>query len=155
MLRLLVGALALSASAIPAQAQTGDGLKLEVKAAADHLGQCMVLKSSGEDRIVIARWMVLALASAPQLNDVMVVDQTKKVAADRAMAGLFTRLITSDCKPEAKALFATKDANAFELAGGPLGRIAMRELLSNEKAMGALAAYADYLKDSDFAEVRQ
>jgi hypothetical protein len=148
---LLLGLSATTAA--PALAQSADSLPPEVRAAADRLGRCMVSKSSGEDRIAVAGWMLAAMGSAPQLKGVVTVEPGKKEQADRTMAAFFTRIMTVDCAAEAKVLFASGDRRAFELAGRPLGEIAMRELLGNPVAMDSMAAYTRYLKESDFAGV--
>ena len=59
---------ALSLAPQAATAQSSDN------AAADALGNCLARKSTGEDRLVFAGWMVAALASAPQLAGVANVD---------------------------------------------------------------------------------
>ena len=125
----------------------------ESRAAADRLGLCMVSKTTGADRIAVAGWMLAAMASAPELHDVASVTPERKEKADRAMAAVFTRLITRDCAAESKALFALGDTSAFKQAGRPLGEVAMQELMSNPKTMEALAAYVRYLNPLDFAEV--
>jgi hypothetical protein len=120
---------------------------------ADRLGQCMVSKTTGADRIAVASWMLAAMASAPQLKDVAVVTPARKEQADRTMATVFTRLMTKDCATDAKALFAARDPQAFQQAGRPLGEVAMKELISNPKTMEALGAYVRYINPADFAAV--
>ena len=140
--------LALSCSpAAAAPAQDPD------QAQAQALGQCFVAKSTGQDRIVVMRWMVAALASAPQLAEVVKVDATRKTEADKGMAALFTRLITVDCAAEAKPLFKNQSGAAFETAGEALGRIAMKELITDPNASSAMGTFAGYRKDRDFAAV--
>lgn len=120
----------------------------------ERLGACLIAKSTGADRIAVARWMVAALASAPQAQDVATPRAGAKAAADRAMAALFTRLMVTECAAESKALFASGGMQAgFRVAGGALGRVAMEELLRDPKAAQALADYAELLREQDFAPV--
>jgi hypothetical protein len=125
----------------------------DLSAQANALGQCFVNKSTGEDRMAVARWMLAGLASAPKMTDVASVDPTRKMAVDKAMAAIFTRLITIDCANESRPLFLAKSKAAFETAGGALGEIAMKELLSDPKAEEGLSSYTNYLDESAFANV--
>jgi hypothetical protein len=140
----------LAASGAPAAARAQDA---EAQAQAQALGQCFVDKTTGADRILVMRWMVGALASAPQMADLVKIDTARKTEIDKGMASLFTRLITVDCAAQAKPMFKTKSRGGFETAGGALGRIAMKELMSDPNASKALETFTNYLRDSDFAEV--
>ena len=116
------------------------------------LGRCMVLKSTGADRLLVARWFVAATASAPQAADVATVRSGRKDELDRAMAALFTRLLATDCADEARPLFAAGAGSeaGFRVAGEALGRVAIGELLGNQAARTALSAYTKYLRPEDF-----
>lgn len=117
------------------------------------LGQCMVDSTTGYDRIAVARWMLGAMASAPQMKGLVTVDAAQKIEADKRMAAIFTRLMTVDCATQARPLFKAKNREGFEAAGGALGKIAVQELLANAETAKALAAYTAYLNESDFAKV--
>jgi hypothetical protein len=60
------------------------------------LRECVVMKSTGADRLAAARWMVTALSSAPQMAGLVSVTPAAKPDQDRAVAALFTRLLTVD-----------------------------------------------------------
>lgn len=109
------------------------------------LGECLVGKSSGEDRMLVARWMGTSLVMSPAMKDIASVDAAKKDEIDRAMARLFTRLMTVECKAEMAVLVKNRDAMGIEAASGRLGEMAMRELLQDPAAMQALIAYARYV----------
>lgn len=131
---------------------TGKGADQAAQARA--LGQCMVLKSTGADRLTVARWFLSAIASAPQVAGVATLLPGRKVELDKGMAALFTRLMAVDCAREARPLFAAQNAGeSFRVAGEALGRVAISELLSNPEANAALGAYAQYLKKEDFKNV--
>lgn len=114
------------------------------------LGQCMTAKSTGDDRINLARWFLTAIGSAPQLKSVVTVTPEAKETQDRAVAALFTRLLTVACLDEAKAVAASSGSAGFRVAGEALGRIAMRELLSNPEAEASMGRFADYVVQGDF-----
>ena len=125
----------------------------EVNAPAEALARCFVRKSTGEDRIAVAKWMLSALASGPQMEGTFKVDPVRKAEFDQHMAAVFTRLMTVDCANEARPVFKTNSSAGFEAAGGALGGIAVQELLTNPAAKRALEEYTKYLKESDFANV--
>ena len=118
----------------------------------EKLGQCLALKSTGADRLAVARWLLGVIASAPQAADVTTLQPGKKDASDRAMAAVFTHLIVTDCAAEAKAVFAIPGGGeaGFQVAGEALGRVAMTELMSSPETQKAIASYTHYLKQEDF-----
>jgi hypothetical protein len=92
-----------------------------------------------------------ALASAPQLEDMVRVDPELKRQSDMGMAALFTRLLTVDCLSEAKVVFRGGDSTAgVRYAGESLGEIAMQELFGDEAALAGLTSYTEYLEQADF-----
>lgn len=141
---ILLAAIAVAAPA-PGAAQTGEPL-------GERLGRCLALKSTGADRLAVARWLLGVLASAPQAADVTTLQPGKKDASDRAMAAVFTHLIVTDCAAEAKAVFAIPGGGqaGFQVAGEALGRVAMNELMTSPETQKAIASYTRYLKQEDF-----
>lgn len=146
---LMVAALAAAANPQVAAPPVQDTGKLAEQAAA--LGQCFVDKTTGADRIAVARWMLGSMSSAPQMADLIKVDSALKTEADKKMAALFTRLMAVDCASEARPLFKARSRAGFEAAGGALGKIAMKELLTDPAASKGLENYTSYLRESDFA----
>lgn len=117
------------------------------------LGTCLTAKSTGEDRIAVARWLLGALASLPQVSDVAAVKPEVKATLDKGMARVFTRLLAVDCAAQTRALFATGSTDGFRIAGESLGAVAMGELLGNPGARDALGSYTKYLNKDDFKAV--
>lgn len=113
------------------------------------------MKTTGQDRILVARWMIAAIGSAPQLGDIVKVDTVKKDQTDQAMAQLFTRLIKEDCAEHSVPMLKSKDKDGFGTGGEALGKIAMQELLGNKTASASLMAFARYIDEADFATMRQ
>ena len=60
--RVACAAMALHAVSSEGRAQAP---KEDMQVRAEALGQCMVMKSTGADRLLVARWFVSSLASAP------------------------------------------------------------------------------------------
>ncbi|MDG6078404.1 hypothetical protein E3U23_04265 [Erythrobacter litoralis] len=109
------------------------------------LGQCLVGKSNGEDRILIAQWMGASMAMSPAMQEIVTVDPEVKDRIDREMAETFTRLMAEDCREQMATLIKGRDAAGIQAASGMLGQMAMQELLRDPKAMEALIAYAKYI----------
>ncbi|HEY6870071.1 MAG TPA: hypothetical protein VI199_09990, partial [Novosphingobium sp.] len=118
------------------------------------LGQCMTLKSTGEDRIALARWFITALGSAPQVKEVVTIAPGAKDQQDRAVAAVFTRLLTVACLTEAQAVTRTSGQAGFRVAGEALGRIAMLELLSDPAANATMGGFGKYVNEADFAKLK-
>jgi hypothetical protein len=136
-----------------AQLQAGSGMAPETRIKAEALGRCLVNKTTGEDRVAIATWMLLAMASTPQLAGAATVEPGRKEQADRAMAQLLTRLMTIDCLNYSRAMFESESREAFHAAGVKLAQIAMNELLNNPQADAALGAYLGHVNEADFVAV--
>jgi hypothetical protein len=154
-IRGLVGLAAVSCvtfvAAAQAQAQTQE-LTATGRAA---LNECIRLKSTGQDRLLLARWIIAALGSGPQVKDLTVVDSAKKAGLDQAVARTFTRLLAVDCAAEAKPLFMARDSAAISAAGETLGQLAVQELMANKDAAAAVGAFAQYIREEDFADLRK
>ncbi|WP_404367581.1 hypothetical protein AB5I39_13080 [Sphingomonas sp. MMS24-J45] len=144
---------AAAAISSPASAAPVSQATPEVSAEADALGECLTNKSTGEDRITLARWALAAMASAPKVADIAKVDPARKAELDKALAGIFTRLIARDCAAQSRPLFKSKSKAGFEAAFGKLGQIAFKELLADPKAEETLSDFTKYLNQSDFADV--
>lgn len=144
-LRHALGALLALALGSGAHAQT---LVATPNSASQALGQCFVLKTTGSDRLLIARWLAGAMGAGAATKDLLTVDQARKTATDREMAQLFTRLFTKDCAAQATPLMKARDSKGVEAAGGMLGEIAMRELMSDPAVSASIFGYMQFV---DFA----
>lgn len=121
----------------------------------DALGNCIRLSTSGKDRIATAKWMVGALGTSPKLQEVVQVDGAAKIEADKAMAALFTRLLTVDCRDEAKPVLNSGKSDDMESASRVLGEIAMQEIMTDKATSQAIGAFADYIVEEDFADLKK
>ena len=83
---------------LPLSAQAGP--------ATEALGQCLIGKTTGDDRMVMMRWMTVAFASHPSVADVVTLDRSKVAAIDQAMADLVTDLLVSRCHDQTIAAVA-------------------------------------------------
>ena len=109
------------------------------------LGKCLVGKSNGEDRILIAQWVGASIAMSPEMQDIVTVDAQAKDRLDRRIAETFTRLMSEDCRSEMTVMVRKNDAMGIQAASGMLGQMAMQELLRDPATMQALIAYGRYM----------
>ncbi len=114
------------------------------------LGQCVVGMTTGNDRVLVARWLGSSISSSPELADVVKVDQAAREAIDREMANLFVRLFTQDCFDEARPIVLANDLQSVEMAFGMLGEVAMRELMTDPLATQAMTSYANHIPPDVF-----
>lgn len=119
------------------------------------LGQCFVLKTTGADRLLVARWLAGAMGMGDATRDLVTVDETAKLATDKAMAALFTRLFTKDCAEQAAPLVKAQNQSGMEAAGGMLGEMAMRELMSDPKVSASTFAYLQFIDPAKFAALAE
>jgi hypothetical protein len=111
----------------------------------DALGACLVDKSTGHDRKVLARWIFVAMSVHPELHDIFDLTQQTRDAANQGTADIFTRLVTVDCVDETRAAFDRDGAIAMKLAFGKLGEVAMQELISNPAVQASFEGIDKYL----------
>jgi hypothetical protein len=149
--KALVGA-GLAAFLLGSQAQA-QAVVVPPTAASRALGQCLVLKTTGADRLLIARWLAGAMGMGDATRSLVTIDAAQKALTDQSMGALFTRLFTNDCVEYAAPLAKAQDRVGIEAAGGMLGEIAMRELMSDPKVSAGLFAYMKHVDAAKLAEL--
>lgn len=136
---LLLSGLALSAA--PALAATPE---------TEVFGQCLIGKTNGDDRLLLARWMTFAFAAHPVVQDAVTVDKSKQAETDRKMAELVMALLTDRCNAEAKAAVAAEGnpgpamQKAFEMLGG----VASQEVMLDPQVMTTINGFATFLDEA-------
>ena len=131
-------------AAAPAHAQSSD------KSAGDALGQCLVLKSTGQDRLTLVRWMASAMLASPQVADLGQVAPAKREGLDRDVAAVFTRLMTRECLALSRVVAKGSTTEGFRIAGEALGKIAMENLVSGSQGSGAFTNFSKFIRPEDF-----
>ena len=145
-MRSFFGALVLcfaASLAVPAQATP----------TTDALGSCLVDRTTGHDRKVLARWFVATMSLHPELHDVVVMSAEAREAANQETANLFFRLVTVDCVNETRAAFKTDGAPAMRAAFSKLGEVAMQELMTNAAVQAGLNGLDRYVDRDKLADV--
>ncbi len=119
------------------------------------LAQCLVLKTTGEDRLTLVRWIVGGVASAHAVGAIAKVDPNLKDTTDRDLAALFTRLLTVDCFDAAHALIKSHDSDGLRVAFSSLGEIAMKEVMNDADTNSSLMAFTHYIDNDKMKKLGQ
>jgi hypothetical protein len=125
--------------------------------ATDALGQCLVGETTGNDRVLLVRWMTYAFASHPAVQNDVTIDTSKIDQLNQDVAQLFTDLITQRCADATKAAVAetgdpsTAISAAFEILGGA----ASQEVMQAPEVNGAITGFTNYIDETKFDGLMQ
>lgn len=141
---LLLSSLALST--LPARAATPE---------TEAFGQCLIGKTTGDDRLLLARWMTFAFATHPVVQDAVTVDQTRLDEADKKMGELVMTLLAERCQAEVKAAVAAEGSAgvAMEKAFEMLGMVASQEVIMDQKVQARINAFGAYLDEAQLGVI--
>ena len=114
------------------------------------LQQCVIMRTTGADRVLTAQWMFAAMSKSPHIGGLATVTAEKKSELDKGFAQLMTRISVKDCLEQIETLAVGDIKGTFELVGRALGEIAMKELMTDKNVDKAIAQYTDYLSEDDF-----
>lgn len=138
----------LLAGAAPAQAQAdGDAGK--------RLGQCLVEKSTGGDRVNLMRWLMASWSQSERLKDMVKIEPAVREAADRAMAAVVTRMLTVDCLEFARPVLKAHDSAAMRDAFRAFGEIAGGEIARDPDGGSAMTNFSKYIDNAAMAKAAQ
>lgn len=116
--------------------------------AGDRLGECLVLKTSGQDRVDLMKWLNAALLAHPALSSQQY-SVTEMDTIDKKTADLFTRLMTKDCKTEVEN--ASEDGtDGISVGFAVLGQVAMQDLMVNQNVSQRMYKFVEYMDFSAF-----
>lgn len=108
--------------------------------ATDALATCMSDSTSGKDRKDMARWIFVGMSTHPEIKSLSNVAETDRDQIDKTMAAMVTRLLTENCKVQAKLASEKESGEApLKTAFGAMGQLAMQELLVNPEVNSAFA----------------
>jgi hypothetical protein len=117
--------------------------------ATDALTACMSDNTSGKDRKDMARWIFVGMSVHPEIKSLSNVTETDRDQLDVTMAALVTRLLTENCKVQAKLAMEKESGEApLKAAFGVVGQLAMQELLANPEVNSTFTRFAKFL-DND------
>ena len=112
----------------------------------DALGQCLVQKSTDNDHLVLVRWMFSAMVQHPELAQLSKLSESDRERIDADVAKLFQRLITEDCRAEARSVVQEEGMIAFQSSFEVFGKVAAQAIFGHSAvnaAMGGLQKHLD------------
>ena len=118
--------------------------------ATDRLSTCVADYTSGKDRKDLAQWVFVAMTAHPEIHPMSNVTEANRDRLDKKMAALATRLLTENCRTEAKAAIEKEGNESLQAAFSILGKLAMQELMSNTSVNSSFSRYAKYLDKAKF-----
>lgn len=113
--------------------------------ATDALSTCLADNTTGKDRKEMARWVFVGMASHPEIKTLSNVTQENRDTFDKTMANLVTRLMTENCLAQARSAMEKDGGEAFKVAFGVVGKLAMQELMSNPNVNASFSDFAKYI----------
>jgi hypothetical protein len=118
-------------------------------------GQCLIGQTTGDDRLLLARWMTFAFSTHFIVEDAVTVDAGKLADTDRKMADLVTSLLSDRCNAEVKAAVVAEGnaAMAMEKAFEMLGMVASQEVLMEPKVQERINAFGTYLDQARLNDI--
>jgi len=114
---------------------------------------CLADNSSGKDRKVLARWIFVSISTHPEISNLSAATKADQEASSRALAALFTRLVTKDCATELRAMAQAGGSGSVEAAFEFLGGIAMKEIMMNDDVSASIADFEQYIDKEKMAAV--
>ncbi|MBS1139287.1 MAG: hypothetical protein H6R13_740 [Proteobacteria bacterium] len=93
----------------------------------------------------MARWVFVGMASHPEIKTLSNVTQENRDTFDKTMANLVTRLMTENCLAQARSAMEKDGGEAFKVAFGVVGKLAMQELMSNPNVNASFSDFAKYI----------
>lgn len=113
------------------------------QSATDEFATCLTDSLSGKERKDLASWIFFAMAAHPGIEQYSNITPEAREQQDKTIGALITRLVAENCPAELVKAQA-ENPEALRMAFEMVGKVAMQELMSNEKVSAAIAAYAKY-----------
>lgn len=113
----------------------------------DRFADCLVMNTTGRDRVFLMRWVVFSYATHPAVSDAITLPPEALDEADRMLADLFVDLVADRCLSEARAAMEEIGPQAFELAFEALGQIAAVETMNDRGVQERMQAFVQYLDE--------
>ncbi len=127
---------------------------LNVKAGiyGDQFTECLVNNTSERDKIILVKWMFIAMGQHPILKREFPISESRKESADIAVADYITYLLTSSCYEETKNVMTHEGEEAFIKSFELLGELAMMLVIEDTDVLNSLEDYVNHLDQSLFLE---
>jgi len=111
----------------------------------DALGQCFIDSTSNKDRNKLIIWLFSAASQHPVVKRILTVNNVELEKANKEFAALSMKLITQDCRVEAKKAIKNEGIASLQSSFKVFGEVAGRELFESPYVAKALAGYVKHL----------
>ena len=105
---------------------------------ADGFSKCLVSSTTSEDKQLLVKWIFAALGSHPALRELNGMTTAQRDAVDGQAAALFERVLTRDCRNEARLALEHEGSDSFGAAFGVLGQVAATEAFQHPDVNAAM-----------------
>jgi len=116
----------------------------------DQLSRCTIDSTSQQDRLRLMVWVFSAITRHPGLQGLSRVDEAGLDRANADMAGLATRLLTDDCRDQAREAIRAEGMDAIKNSFKLLGELAAREMFNSPEVAGAMQGFERHLDKPRF-----
>lgn len=107
--------------------------------------RCLADNTTGRDRKDLARWIFLAMATHPEIKEMSKATAPQHEQSQRAVAGLFSRLVGDVCAAEVRALVKSEGPGALGKPFEVLGQLAMQELMTNGDVKASIGGFERFI----------
>tara|TARA_E500000331_G_scaffold87365_1_gene82916 strand:+ start:4051 stop:4365 length:315 start_codon:yes stop_codon:yes gene_type:complete len=100
-------------------------------------------------------WMARLITEHPEIKNSVgeVYSDIEAVKSDVAVARLFEKLLTVNCRQEAIEAVRYEENIALEESFKVLGQIAMRDLMADPSVSAVMEQFTKYIDESRFVEI--
>ena len=113
--------------------------------AGDALQACLDNATTSEDHLILDRWIFAIISLHPGVASMSTVTDAQREDINKKAGALVTRLMAVDCAPQLHAAITKEGTDAVDDAFGNLGKVAMRDLMSDPKVHDGASGLAGYL----------
>ena len=119
---------------------------------AGELGGCLVESLNGKERKELAKWVFFAMAAHPEMKSYSNVSDKDTKETDEFVGKLITRLLAENCPRDLQKAYSA-DPLAIQKAFELVGKVAMRELMTDQNVTKSISSYARYVDEDKINKV--
>ena len=119
----------------------------------EELSQCLVTSTNTADRNLLVKWMFAAASAHPEVKAISSVSPAQMDDSNKALAGLFMRLLTESCKGQAARAVVADGPAAFQKGFEALGQVAGRELFTDPRVLANIAGMQKYIDPAKMQDI--
>ena len=120
---------------------------------ADEMAKCLVNSTSEDDKYKLIQWIFAAFSHHPDVKKLSNITDKQATDLNKAIAELFTTLMTDRCKNETKDAIKYEGKTTIEKSFTVLGSVAARGLMSHPNVTKFTADIEKYLDAKKFEEI--